>query len=141
VRKKIVNLVVGTLAFGSAVAIVSHYLWPDVPIPLFSLVATGLCLVPTVITLIWASAAAERNPESRLLMALGGTAVRMALVLGVGLLLYYTVPGFERISFWIVILVFYLFTLGLEVWILVGGPLEQAEGKRLSQGQAIVKRQ
>ena len=130
-RKKIVNLVVGTLAFGGAVAMVSHYLWPDVPIPLFCLIGAGLCLVPTVATLIWARRAAERNPESRLLMVMGGTAFRMALVLGVGLLLYYKVPGFERISFWIVILVFYLFTLGLEVWTLVGRPLEQTEGKQV----------
>jgi hypothetical protein len=131
VRKKIVNLVIGTLAFGGAVAIVSRYLWPDVPIPLFCLIGAGLCLVPTVATLVWASAAADRNPESRLLIVLGGTAVRLALVLGLGLLLYYTVPGFERMSFWIVILVFYLFTLGLEVWTLVGRPLEQTEGKQI----------
>jgi len=141
VRKKIINLVVGTLAFGGAVALVSHYLWPDVPIPLFCLIGAGLCLIPTVATLIWASGTADRNPESRLLIVLGGTAVRMALVLGVGLLLYYMVPGFERMSFWIVILIFYLLTLGLEVWILVSGPLEQAEGKQLEQGQAIVKEQ
>jgi len=131
VRKKIINLVVGTSAFAGTGAIVSHYLWPDVPIPLFSPVAAALCLVPTVITLAWASRSGTRNPESQLLMVLGGTALRMALVLSVGLLLYYTVPGFERMSFWIVILVFYLFTLGLEVWLLVGWPREQEERKQI----------
>ena len=130
-RKKIVNLVVGTLAFAGAGATISRYLWPDVPIPLFSLVAAALCLVPTVITLAWASRTGTRNPESQLLMVLGGTALRMALVLAVGLLLYYTVPGFERMTFWIVILVFYLFTLGLEVWLLVGRPQEQEERKQI----------
>jgi hypothetical protein len=125
VRKKIVKLVLGTLAFGGAGAIVSRYLWPEVPIPLFSMVAAGLCLVPTVVTLVWASRIGNRNPENQLLMVLGGTAVRMALVLAVGLLLYYTVPSFGRMSFWIVILVFYLFTLGLEVAILVSRSLDQ----------------
>ena len=119
-RKKIVNLIVGTLAFGGALAIVSHYLWPDVPIPLFSLVAAGLCLVPTVITLVWAGRTGSQSPENQLFIVLGGTAVRMVLVLAVSLILYYTVPSFERMSFWIVILVFYLFTLSLEVWILLG---------------------
>jgi hypothetical protein len=124
VRKKIVNLVLGTLAFAGVGAIVSHYLWPEVPIPLFSIVAAGLCLVPTVVTLVWASQIGNRNPESQLLMVLGGTAVRMALVLAVGLLLYYTVPTFGRMSFWIVILVFYLFTLGFEVTILANQSLD-----------------
>ena len=79
-RKKIVNLVVGTLAFGGAATLVSRYLWPDVPIPLFSLVAAALCLVPTVISLVWADRTGGQNSENQLLMVLGGTALRMALV-------------------------------------------------------------
>jgi hypothetical protein len=53
----------------------------------------------------------------------------MVIVLAVGLLLYSTVPVFERMSFWIVILVFYLFTLALEIALLVSGPANQ-EHKR-----------
>ena len=128
--KKIYSLIVGTLALGGAAAWASSYLWPGVPIPLFSLVAAGLCLIPTMVTLAWATRTGNQNPESQLLMVLGGTAVRMTLVLAVGLLLYYTVPTFGRLSFWIVLLVFYLFTLGLEVALLVNESLDQKERKQ-----------
>jgi hypothetical protein len=119
VNKKIYTLIVATLAFGAAGALASRFVWPDVPIPLFCLVAAGLCLAPTVATLIWTSRTSNRQPEELLLLVLGGTAVRMVIVLGVGLLLYSTVPVFERMSFWIVVLVFYLVTLGLEIALLV----------------------
>jgi hypothetical protein len=125
VRNKILSLIGGTLAFGGAAAIVSRHLWPDLPIPLYSLVAAGLCLVPSAITMMWASRTGSRNPENALLMVFGGTALRMTLVLAVSLLLFYTVPIFARMSFWIVILVFYLFTLGLEIALLVSGPMNQ----------------
>jgi hypothetical protein len=131
VTKKILNLVVGTLGFAVLVAFISSYLWPEMPIPLFSLVASCLCLVPTLVTLVWASWPGNRLPEHQMLMILGGTAVRMTLVFGVGLLLYYTVPAFERMSFWIVILVFYLFTLGLEIALLLSGPANQPNGKQI----------
>ena len=124
-RNKILNLIGGTLALGVSVTILSRYFWPDLPIPLYSLVAAGLCLVPSAITMMWASRTGSRNPENALLLVFGGTALRMALVLAVSLLLFYTVPIFARMSFWIVILVFYLFTLGLEIALLVSGPLNQ----------------
>jgi hypothetical protein len=131
VRKKILSLVAGTLAFGGLAAIVSHYIWPAVPIPLFSLVAAGVCLIPSTLTLLWADRIGSRQAESQLLIILGGTAVRMALVLGVGLLLFYSVPFFERMSFGIVLLIFYLFTLSLEIAIVVSGPMSQEKQKQI----------
>jgi hypothetical protein len=131
VTKKILNLVAGTLGFAVVVAFFSHYLWPELPIPLFSFVASVLCLVPTLVTLLWASWPGNQLPEHQMLMILGGTAVRMTVVFGLGLLLYYTVPAFERMSFWIVILVFYLFTLGLEIALLLSGPSNQPKGKQI----------
>jgi hypothetical protein len=130
VTKKISSLILGTLTFGGAAALASRYLWPDVPIPLYSLVAAGLCLFPSVVTLICASRIGNRQAEQELLMVLGGTAVRMTFVLAVSLLLYYTVPTFGRMSFWIVILVFYLFTLGLEIALLVSGRIDQKKEKQ-----------
>lgn len=129
--KKIYTLIVGTLAFGGAAALASRYFWPDVPIPLFCLVAAIMCLVPTVATLIWACRTSNRQPEQQLLLVLGGTAVRMVLVLAVGLLLYFTVPAFERMSFWIVVLVFYLFTLGLEIALLLSGSVKSSHQPEL----------
>jgi hypothetical protein len=131
VKKQILSLIGGTLAFGSVAAISSRYLWPEAPIPLYSLVAAGLCLLPTAITITWASRTGRRSPENALLMVLGGTALRMILVLAVSLLLFYTVPIFARMSFWIVILVFYLFTLGLEIALLVSGPMNTARRKEM----------
>jgi len=131
VKKKILNLIGLTLAFGAAVAFASRQLWPDMPIPLYSLVAAGLCLVPAVVTLIWASRGANRLPEDQLLIVLGGIATRMLLVLGVGLALYYTVSTFGRMSFLIVVLIFYLFTLGIEVILLVSGLANQEKGSRI----------
>jgi Ca2+/Na+ antiporter len=131
VRNNILSLIGGTLALGSAGVIVSPYLCPDLPIPLYSLVAAALCLGPTVVTMIWAARTGSRNPENALLMVFGGTALRMTLILAVSLLLFYTVPVFGRMSFWIVILVFYLFTLGLEIALLVSGPMNAAKGKEM----------
>ena len=128
-RRKIVTLIGGTLAFGGSVALISHYIWPETPIPLFSLIAMLLCLLPTVGTLILASRTMKRPAEDRLLVVFGGMAFRMTTVLGAGLLLYYTVPTFERISFWIVLLGFYLVTLGLEVGCLATGWTEQEKIK------------
>jgi hypothetical protein len=131
VTKKILNLVVGTLAFGAIVAFISRLLWPELPVPLFCMVASGLCLIPAVVTLIWANRPSERLPENQLLIVVGGTAVRMMLVLGVGLILYYRIPVFERMSFWITILIFYLFTLAFEMVLLLSGPLKQPGGKQI----------
>jgi hypothetical protein len=51
---------------------------------------------------------------------MGGTAVRMVAVFGGGLILYYLDRYFSHASFWICVVVFYLFTLTLEMVILVG---------------------
>ena len=45
---------------------------------------------------------------------LGGMMLRMAVVLGGALAVYYLVPAFHRPALWAWIVLFYLFTLGLE---------------------------
>src|SRR5262249_45866331 len=81
----------------------------------FSGVGVLLCLIPTSLTLFWSRWALQRSPEQQLLMVLGGTGVRMFFVLIAGLALYSLVPYFQVPSFWVWILVAYLFTLALEV--------------------------
>jgi hypothetical protein len=54
-------------------------------------------------------------------MVLGGTGVRMAFVLGTALLLHFTVPSFQKQGFWVWLLIFYLFTLALEMVLIVKG--------------------
>src|SRR5262249_45437091 len=85
----------------------------------YSGVAVALCLVPTALTLLWADWANQQSPEQQLTMVLGGTGIRMGFVLGVGLLLYLLVPFFQKQSFWVWLLVFYLLTLALEMVLVV----------------------
>jgi hypothetical protein len=82
---------------------------------LFSAVAAALCLVPMLATLLWAEISLGGAPEQVLAAVMGGTALRMVVVVGIGMVLYYKVPGFESASFWLWILGFYLWTLGVEV--------------------------
>jgi hypothetical protein len=81
----------------------------------YSLTALILCLIPTAMTLAWASRALQRSPSQAMLLVVGGTGVRMTFVLGAGLILYQAVPYFQQTSFWFWILGFYLVTLSLEM--------------------------
>lgn len=88
----------------------------------YSGTAMMLCLVPAAITLAWAQVAFRQNPEQQLMMALGGTGVRLFGVLIVALLLYRNVPLFraeEGFLIWLVVC--YLFTLAVEMLLLLKG--------------------
>jgi hypothetical protein len=87
----------------------------------YSLVALALCLIPAAATLIWAEWSTRQSPESQPVMILAGTGVRMGLVLGVALLLYTQTAYFQQRTFWFCLLLFYLFTLALEVTLAVKG--------------------
>jgi hypothetical protein len=84
----------------------------------YSAVALLLCLAPAAGTLLWSDLMSGRSPEQRLLSVLGGSGVRMTVVLGAGLALHVFVPFFERTSFWVWVLVYYLLTLALEILLL-----------------------
>lgn len=98
----------------------------------YSLTALLLCVLPASLTLFWSSRALDRDPQQAILLALGGTGIRMFFVLVAGLGLYQMVPYFKTYGpfFWVVVLIFYLFTLALEMTILLAGR---------SQSQASVK--
>jgi len=78
-------------------------------------VAFSLSLVPAVATLIWANYAWKSSPESQLLAALGGSGVRMGIVLAVGAFLYFQYPETFSAAFLVWLLVFYLVFLALEI--------------------------
>src|SRR5262249_26061920 len=81
-----------------------------------------VCLVPALLTLGWVTWAARRSPEQQLLGVLGGTGVRLFFVAGAGLALYNLVDYFrESPGFLTWVLVWYLFTLALEVGVLLLG--------------------
>ena len=90
----------------------------------YSAVAVALCLMPTALTLLWAEWSSRQSPEQQLIIILGGTGVRLGFVLGVGLLLYTLSPYFQQQTFWLCLLVFYLFTLALEMVLVVKGRAE-----------------
>ena len=119
-RRRFTTLVVGTLALWVALFFPARYLGGQ-EATVYSLVALVLCLVPTSLTLVWASQADPRSADQQMRLVLGGTAVRMLFALGVGLGLYLAVPYFQQQTFWIWLLIFYLFTLSLEMVLLRTG--------------------
>ena len=84
-----------------------------------SVVALTLCLVPAVVTMLLAEAAWSKSPDLQVLAALGGSGVRMALVLGLGAILYYRFPETYTPVFWGWLLIFYLVLLAVEVMFLL----------------------
>jgi hypothetical protein len=82
-------------------------------------VALALSLVPAVATLIWADRVWKNSPEMQLLAALGGSGVRMAIVLGVGACLYFQYPETFSAAFLVWLLIFYLVFLALEMTLLL----------------------
>lgn len=110
-----------TLAVWAGTALPAYALGSQAA-PRFAGVAALLCLAPAAATLAWVRWAAAGSPERQLLAVMGGMAVRMAFVFGVGLALYHSVPEFHRVSFWLWVIGFYLVTLTLEVVLVVGRP-------------------
>jgi|SRR6266478_2325106 len=115
-----VFLVLGSLAFWALLAYPAFRLG-TVHALTNSAIACGLCLLPAFLTLFLAYITMDRKPQDQLWIVLGGTGIRMGTVLGLGLALCWLDPRFQQISFWAWVLVFYLFTLGLEVALLVMG--------------------
>jgi hypothetical protein len=81
-----------------------------------------LCLAPGIATLIWGERALRQSADKQLILVLGGTGVRMAFVLLAGSMLYLWTPYYQRQpSFLIWLLVSYLFTLTLDMIVLLLG--------------------
>ena len=83
-----------------------------------SVAAVVICLIPAVLTLVWAYRMLARSASQALMVATAGTGFRMMFVLGASLVLNQAVPYFEHVSFWAWIAGFYVLTLGLETYLL-----------------------
>jgi hypothetical protein len=119
VKRSLGLLIGGSLAFWAVVAYPAYLVWGE-PAVVFSAVAALLCLVPTTVTLIWCHKALRGgSPEQQLLAVMGGMAVRLVVVIGAGLALYFAAPYFHRRSFWLWVIVFYLVTLSVEIGLIV----------------------
>jgi len=114
-------LTAGSLLFGLLTALPAARLWGPAMV-VNAAVAGGLCLVPTAVALVVAGWVLHQSPQEQLLRVLGGMGLRMTVVLGVGAALYTSVPYFaeqDLFAFWGWILVYYAFTLALEVILVV----------------------
>lgn len=118
-KKGLLGLVVGTVAFWGLVTYPARLLWPDDPTFAWSTAAAAICLVPSALTLAWTRWAYASQPEQQLLAVFGGTAVRMVVVIAAGMILFLSIKTFAYQRFWIFIVVYYLFTLALEMVIIV----------------------
>jgi hypothetical protein len=124
VIKRIAYFIGGCITLWVVLAIPARRIWGDTA-AVHAGVALLLCLVPTTLTLLWSAWARGRSPEQQLIATLGGTGVRLFMVMTAALVLYQFVPFFrEQAGFWAWLLVFYLFTLAFEVVLLVTAPAE-----------------
>lgn len=112
------NFVTLTLLAWAAAAIPLRWLGSDWR-PGFA--ALVLCLVPATLTFLWGRWAFRQSPEQQMLMVLGGAGLRMVVVLGAGLVLYYAVPALRSDAFWLWLAGCYLLTLATEVGMLLAG--------------------
>ena len=114
-------LLAGSLAFWLVLAYPARLLWGD-PAVVFSACAGLLCLVPTAATLLWCHWALQGAAEQQVLAVVGGMGLRLVFVLGAGMALFHSLPYFHYRSFWIWVIVFYVFTLTLEMSLILARP-------------------
>jgi hypothetical protein len=119
VIKVLLWLVVGAVLFWALVTYTCWLLWPGDQILIWSTTAAVLTLAPTTLTLTWAFWAFREKPDQRLLAVFGGATIRMAVVLAISMILFLNVEAFGRQRFLILVILYYLFTLGLEMVLIV----------------------
>lgn len=120
VVRQLVFLCGTVLLLWGLAAVAARIAWGDLAI-LQSGTAALLCLLPAAVTLVWAHQAGQ-SVQARLLTILGGTGIRLAVVLAGGFGLNLLLPELFPWPFWIWLMVFYIFTLGVETVLLVRGP-------------------
>jgi hypothetical protein len=123
--RRLTLLTVGVVGLWLILALPAGRIWGEGAL-VCSAIAGVLCLVPAGITLIWTARSLDRPADQQLILMLGGTGVRMFVVLAASLLLYRLIPYLqERPSYWIWVLIFYLFSLALEMTLVLSGrPVE-----------------
>jgi len=119
---RLLTLAAGCSAFWVLTAIPVRYWTGGEWTLVYSGTAMLLCLLPGLATLAWAASAFRGAPDQQLTMVLGATGARMFGVLLIALLLYQNVPLFRiEGGFLVWLMVFYLFTLALEMYLLLQG--------------------
>ena len=90
---------------------------------LYCALTTGaICIIPTSLSLMLALWSRERTASEQLSAIMGGMALRIGMVLGLGLTIFLAFPYFKEAgreyAYWGSLLFFYLFTLGWETFLL-----------------------
>jgi hypothetical protein len=121
VIRRLLLLLAGSLAFWLLAALPARLLGGGDTALTWSGTALLLCLLPAAATLAWAHRALEGTPEQQLAVVLGGSGLRLFFVLGTAFLLYEMVPHYQATGFWVWLLVCYLFTLALDLGLMLSG--------------------
>ncbi len=125
--RRLLFLVGGCGAFWLLVGLPARQLGGGDAALVFIGTALLLCLVPAIVTLLWGERAFRQSPDKQLILVLGGTGVRMAFVLLAGWALFQWVPYYQgQAGFLIWLVVCYLFTLALDMTLLLVGRPENA---------------
>jgi hypothetical protein len=132
VTRQLVPLLLGSLAIWLLLAIPAWLLIGEIAL-LDTAVACGLCLLPMTATLLWCHWTVDGAPEQQLMAVLGGTSVRLVIVIAGGIALNRTVEALHRPAFLIWVVVFYLATLTLEIVLVVRR--QNGEAKQVAPGQ------
>lgn len=120
--RRLLFLVGGCAAFDLLVGLPARDLGGGDAAFVFLGTALFLCLVPAGITLVWGERALRQSPDKQLILVLGGGGLRMAFALLAGWMLYLWAPYYQRQSgFLIWLVVGYLFTLTLDIALLLNG--------------------
>jgi hypothetical protein len=120
--RRLLLLLSGSLAFWVLAGIPARLLGGGDAALAYSGTALLLCLIPAAITLAWADRALRGSIDQQLVLVLGGTGLRMVTVLGAAWGLYAWVPYYHgSTGFWIWVLAAYLFTLALEMTLVLAG--------------------
>ena len=93
-----------------------------------SAAAATVCGVPGLATLaLYHWSCQKRSDRWRIAGILGGTLVRMVVVMGAGAILHATLEGFDLLGFLIWLMLFYLASLTAEVLLLIRGEKSSAD--------------
>ncbi|MFO0809369.1 MAG: hypothetical protein U0746_12150 [Gemmataceae bacterium] len=102
----------------------------------------GLCVVPTLATLIMASLCFRSPPEVLFGILAVGSGVRMVVVLGGAAILTRVFPRLTAagdLAFWGWVIVFYLFTLGWEVFLVAGRRQADHRAASIVNGDSVAR--
>jgi len=120
--RRLLLLLVGSAAFWVLTAIPAKHLGGGDLALVYSGAAMGLCVVPAALTLLWASFGLRGHTHEQLTTLMGATGVRLFGVALAGYVLFLQVPIFrEQDGFLIWLVVCYMFTLALEMTLLLTG--------------------